>query len=148
MTRPVFDWGRRRSVARPLATQQFDVLIEIFDISRAQRRCIEREDLEQLAALMEQRDELLEELRRLVIEEASLPENVVGFRAPHEAAQDALALDTVICGILDHDRKNEELLTEKMDAIRAELPKLRQGMRANAGYQLAERPAASMDRVS
>ena len=136
-------------MARPLAAQQFDLLREIFDLSRAQRQCIEREELDEFAALMDERDTILERLQALVIEEASLPENVVAFRVADDPAQDTLALDTVIRGILEHDRKNEALLAVKMDAIRAELPRLQQGVRANTGYRpTPDGPGAFMDRVS
>jgi hypothetical protein len=135
-------------VARPLATQQFDVLREIFDLSRAQRQCIEREELDRFAALMDERDALLQELQALVQEEASLPENVVPIRGEDGHADDTLALDTVIRGILEHDRKNEALLGEKMDAIREELPRLAQGARANAGYRMSGGTGSFTNRVS
>ena len=137
-------------MVRPLAAQQFDVLREIFDLSRAQRGCIERNELDRLAALMDERDELMERLQQLVTEEAALPPNVVAFRASGDQAhQDTLALDTVIRGILEHDRSNEALLAEKMQAIRDELPQLRRGQRAHAGYRAIEgSPASFMNRVS
>jgi len=135
-------------VARPLATQQFDVLREIFDLSRAQQQCIEREELGRFAALMDERDTLLHELQMLVQEEASLPENVVPIRASADQAEDTLALDTVIRGILEHDRKNEALLAEKMEAIREELPRLAQGARANAGYRTSADTGSFTNRVS
>lgn len=135
-------------MARPLATQQFDVLREIFDLARAQRQCIERDELDRFAALMDERDTLLEQLHLLVQEEASLPENVVAFRTSDDHAQDTLALDTVIRGIIEHDRKNEALLAEKMDAIREELPRLAQGMRANAGYRTQGATGSIMNHVS
>ena len=137
-------------MARPLALQQFEVLRQIFDLSRAQRVCIERNELDRLAALMDERDILVERLQRLVAEEAALPPNVVAFRASEDhAEQDALALDTVIRGIMEHDRSNEALLAEKMQAIRDELPQLRRGQRAHAGYRAIEgSPASFMNRVS
>ena len=137
-------------MARPLAAQQFDVLREIFDLARAQHACIERDEIDRLAALMDNRDALIERLQRLVAEEAALPANVVAFRAsPGHAEQDALALDTVIRGILERDRENEALLTAKMQAIREELPQLRRGQRAHAGYRSIEGPQPSfMNRVS
>ena len=129
--------------------QQFDLLREIFDLSRAQRRCIERDEIDRFSELMEERESILHQIQQLVVEEASLPENVVEFPGATDPAQDTLALDTVIRGILEHDRVNESLLAEKMDAIREELPRLRQGMRANAGYRTdVDEPGAFMNRVS
>ncbi len=137
-------------MGRPLAAQQFDLLREIFDLARAQRGCIARDELDRLAALMDERDVLIARLQRLAAEEAALPENVVAFRAsPDHAEQDALALDTVIRGILEHDRENEALLAEKMQAIREELPQLLRGQRAQSGYRSPEgRPGSFMNRVS
>lgn len=142
--------GGARTVARPLAAQQFDLLREIFDLARAQRGCIERDELDRLASLMDERAVLIERLQRLAAEEAALPENVVAFRtSPDHVEQDALALDTVIRGILQHDRENEALLAEKMQAIREELPQLMRGQRAQAGYRTAQGASGSfMNRVS
>ncbi|MFA7249294.1 MAG: hypothetical protein WC273_06620 [Dehalococcoidia bacterium] len=137
-------------MARPLAAQQFDVLRQIFDLSRAQRSCIEREEFDRLAAMMQERDMLLAELQRLADEEAAMPMNVVTFpTAEDRAQQDSLALDTVIKGILEHDRTNESMLAEKMRLIIEELPTFRQGQRAIAGYRSANPETSSfMNRVS
>ena len=137
-------------MARPLAVQQFDVLRQIFDLSRAQRGCIERDELDRLAELMDERDMLLTDLQRLAEEEASIPVNVVAFpTAEGVGRQDSLALDTVIKGILEHDRDNELMLAEKMRLIIQELPTFRQGQRAAAGYRSANPEASSfMNRVS
>lgn len=137
-------------MARPLAAQQFDVLRRIFDLSRAQRACIEQDEFDRLAELMDQRDRLVADLQRLVEEEASLPDNVVAFRVPEDhTQQDSLALDTVIRGILEHDSANEALLAQRMRLILDELPTFRQGQRAIAGYRSANPEAVSfMNRVS
>ncbi len=137
-------------MARPLAAQQFDVLRQIFDLSRAQRGCIERDEYDRLAELMDERDLLVAELQQLAEEEAALPGNVVAFPTIQEhAQQDSLALDTVIKGIIEHDRSNETLLAERMQVILDEMPAFRQGQRAVAGYRAANPEAASfMNRVS
>ncbi len=144
--------GRRRgfAVAKPLAAQQFDMLRQIFDLSRVQRGCIERDEFDRLAGLMDERAELIAELQRLVDEESSMPDNVVAFPSTGEpAAQDSLALDTVIKGILEHDRGNESMLAEKMRLILDELPAMRNGQRAMAGYRAANAEGTSfMNRVS
>lgn len=130
--------------------QQFDVLRQIFDLSRAQRGCIERDEFDRLSALMDERDVLVAELQRLAEEEATLPGNVVAFpTAEDQAQQDSLALDTVIKGILDHDRANEMMLAARMQMIMDELPVFRQGQRAAAGYRAANPETTSfMNRVS
>jgi len=137
-------------VVRPLATQQFDVLRQIFDLSRAQRGCIERDEFDRLAALMDERDLLVAELQQLAEDEAALPGNVLAFPSVEEhAQQDSLALDTVIKGILEHDQANEMMLAAKMQIILDEMPAFRQGQRAVAGYRAANPEATSfMNRIS
>lgn len=137
-------------MARPLATQQFDVLRQIFDLSRAQRGCIERDEFDRLADLMDERDVLVAELQQLAEEEAAFPGNVVAFPTVEEhAQQDSLALDTVIKGIMEHDRANESMLAQKMQVILDEMPAFRQGQRAIAGYRAANPEATTfMNRVS
>jgi hypothetical protein len=138
------------AVARPFATQQFDVLRQIFDLSRAQRGCIERDEYDRLAELMDERDQLVGELQHLAEEEAALPVNVLAFPTVEEQAQqDSLALDTVIKGILEHDKANEMMLAARMQMILDELPTFRQGQRAVAGYRAANPEASTfMNRVS
>ena len=137
-------------MARPLAPQQFDVLRRIFDLSRAQRGCIERDEFDRLADLMDERDVLVADLQALAEEEAAIPPNVLTFPTAEEHAQeDSLALDTVIKGILEHDRANEALLGEKMKLILDEMPAFQQGQRAIAGYRSANPESSSfMNRVS
>lgn len=137
-------------MARPLAPQQFDVLRQIFDLSRAQRGCIERDEYDRLSELMDERDLLVAELQHLAEEEAAMPVNVLSFPTVEEQAQqDSLALDTVIKGILEHDQANEMMLAAKMQVILDELPTFRQGQRAIAGYRSANPEQTSfMNRVS
>lgn len=137
-------------MARPLATQQFEVLRQIFDLSRAQRGCIERDEYDRLAQLMDERDLLVAELQHLAEEEAAMPVNVLSFPTVEDRTQqDSLALDTVIKGILEHDQANETMLAAKMRVILDELPAFRHGQRAIAGYRSANPEATSfMNRIS
>lgn len=135
-----------------LAAAQFQLLREIFDLARRQRVSLERDEIEEVVALMAEREAVLEQLQQLAEEAADPPSNVVALPgAEDHARQDAIALDTVIRGILEHDRGNEALLLEKMQAIREELPRIRQGRRASAGYRSApawEQTGGYADRVS
>lgn len=141
---------REFAVAKPLAAQQFDLLRQIFDLSRVQRGCIERDEFDRLAELMEERAELIDDLQRLADEGSSMPPNVLTFPAGEEHTdQDSLALDTVIKGIMEHDRGNESMLSAKMQLILDELPTFRSGQRAIAGYRAANSSGPSfMNRVS
>jgi hypothetical protein len=124
-------------VARTAAAQ-FELLREIFDLARAQRACLERDDIERVLDLMTEREAILERLVRLAEESPDVPSNVVPFPgAEDQAHQDSIALDTVIRGILEHDRHNEAMLVEKMQALHEELPRLQQGRRAAGAYRAA-----------
>lgn len=132
-------------------TARFQILREIFDLARAQREHLEADRLESVLELMDERDALMVQLERLLAEGAELPDNVIAFpsAATSEwAEQDELALDTLIRGILEHDQQNEQILAEKMDAVRHELPRLQQGRRAHAGYRVQRDGGTYIDRVS
>jgi tRNA/tmRNA/rRNA uracil-C5-methylase (TrmA/RlmC/RlmD family) len=135
-----------------LAAAQFHLLREIFDLARRQRASLEQDSIEEVVALMEEREAILDQLQQLAEEAAEPPSNVVPLPGAEDyARQDAIALDTVIRGILEHDRGNEELLVEKMQAIRDELPRLRRGRQASAGYRGSpawEQTGGYADRVS
>ena len=136
-------------MARPLAAQQFDVLREIFDLARAQRASLESDDIDRVLDLMAERETLLGRLTRLAEEHAEVPENVVAFpRTVDFMQQDAIALDTVIRGILEHDRQNEAMLQEKMAQVREELPRVRQAFRAATAYRPADDTPAYLNRRS
>lgn len=118
------------------ATLQFELLREIFDLARAQRASLESDDIDRVFDLMAEREVLLERLTRIAEQQADVPENVLIFpHAADSAHRDSIALDTVIRGILEHDRRNEALLQEKMEEVREELPRVRQALRAAAGYR-------------
>lgn len=126
------------------AALQFELLREIFDLARAQRASLERDDIERMLDLMAERESILGRLLRLVEEPGDEPENVVTFPgAVDHTRQDALALDTVIRGILEHDRENETILAEKLDVLREELPRVQQGRRMAAAYRAAGSGSAS-----
>ena len=96
-------------MAKSLAASQFELLREVFDLARAQRASLERDDIDSVLELMGEREAIIERLARLAEEAAETPDNVVTFPgAEDHARQDALALDTVIRGILEHDRQNED----------------------------------------
>lgn len=119
-----------------LAAAQFHLLREMFDLARRQRLSLEHDDIDEVVDLMEEREGILHRLQELVTGADAPPRNLVPLPSAEEhARQDQIALDTVIRGILEHDRRNEELLLEKMAAIRQEMPRLRQGRRAAAGYR-------------
>lgn len=121
------------------ASLRFELLREIFDLSRKQRDSLEIDDIESVIALMDEREHLVAQLMELATERAEeLPPNVVRLPTSEDhARQDEIAIDTVLRGILEHDRRNEEILLEKMQAIREELPRIRRGRQAGAGYRNA-----------
>lgn len=131
------------------AALQFELLREIFDLARAQRASLEVDDIERVLDLMAEREVLLSRLTRMAEEHAEVPENVVMFpRVVDSMQRDAIALDTVIRGIIEHDRQNEALLREKVAQVRDELPRVRQAFRAASAYLPAEAPPAHVDRRS
>lgn len=131
------------------AALQFELLREIFDLARAQRASLESDDIDRVVDLMAEREVLLNRLTRLAEEHAEFPENVVAFpRVVDSTQQDAMALDTVIRGILEHDRQNEALLQEKMAQVREELPRIRRAFRAATAYRPADVAPAYLNRRS
>jgi hypothetical protein len=133
------------------ATARFQILREVFDLARAQRAHLEADRMEVVLDLMDQRDALMARLEQLLVEHAEVPDNVIAFPSAATAVwaeQDELALDTLIRGILEHDQQNEHILAEKMDAVRGELPRLQDGLRAHAGYRRQMDGGALIDRVS
>ncbi len=131
------------------AALQFELLREIFDLARAQRASLETDDIDRVLDLMAEREVLLERLTRVAEAHAEVPENVVVFpRAVDSIQQDAIALDTVIRGILEHDRQNEALLLEKMAQVREELPRVRQAFRAAGAYRPVDEAPGYVNRRS
>ena len=137
------------------AAAKFEILRQIHELASAQREALEHDDLDRFQQILDEREELIERLRVLdaTLDEAEaggeLPENVIAFpRASDASAEDGLAIDTVIRGILEHDRHNETVLAEKMDEIRQALPALTAGHRAAAGYRVVSTAPSFIDRTS
>lgn len=137
-------------MAKSMAALQFELLREVFDLARAQRALLERDDIDAVLDLMGEREAIIERLAGLAEQAAETPENVLAFPgAEDHARQDALALDTVIRGILEHDRQNEAMLYEKVQQLREELPRLRQGRRMAGAYRASSSlPGAYVSRSS
>ncbi len=136
-------------MAKSLASMQFELLREVFDLARAQRASLERDDLDEVLALMGERETIIERLARLAEDAAETPENVVSFPGSEEhMRQDQLALDTVIRGILEHDRQNEAMLFDKIQQIRDELPRIARGKRMASAYRSTSEPGSLMSRSS
>lgn len=136
-------------MASSLSALQFELLRELFDLSRAQRASIERDDIDRVLQLMGDREAILSRLADIATAAAEEPENLVRFPgAEDHLRQDALALDTVIRGILEHDRENEVMLAERMDDLRQELPRLAHGRRATSAYRATAPHPSSISRSS
>lgn len=134
-----------------LAAEKFEILCAVFERARAQRTALERDDIDTFVAILDERDELLANLRRLVDSTPELPTNVVAF--PNELSagsrqDDTLALDTVIQGIVWHDEHNEALLEDRLKSLAGEVPALRRGRRAAAAYRVPRELQGYVDRVS
>lgn len=132
-------------------TSRFVLLRALFDLAREQRHALEARSVERFEALLDDREELLQRLQALTLDAAgaALPANVIPFPGviPIEA-EDALALDTLICGILEHDRHNEQLLHTMLGEVAAEVPALEDGRRSAAGYGTNVSDARFIDLVS
>lgn len=132
-----------------LASAKFMILRQIFTLAREQRESLKQEHLGRFMEILDLRDDLIGQLQRLVEDAAELPENVIAFpTAIDQSEEDAMALDTVIRGILDHDRENETLLREKMLTVKQQLPELRANRAANAAYRVQDTFQSFIDRVS
>ena len=133
------------------AMAKFTVLRQIYDLADEQREALERDNLDRFQSILDQREELIARLRVMDArdgEAVELPDNLLPFPLLSDSApQDGLALDTVIRGILDRDRDNQSLLSERMDEICRALPALAAGQRASANYRLDPPPAAFIDRI-
>jgi hypothetical protein len=134
-----------------MAVAKFTILREIFDLSREQRARLEEDRIDLVLELMAQRDELVGQLEQLFADSVDVPANVIAFPSATTgdwSQQDALALDTLIRGILEHDQQNEQMLAERLDAVSHELPRLAHGRRANNAYRVAAYGSNYIDRVS
>jgi hypothetical protein len=132
-------------------TTRFVLLRALFDLAREQRHALEARAIERFEALLDDREELLQRIQALTLDAAgeALPANVIPFPGaiPIEA-EDALALDTLINGILEHDRHNERLLNALLGEVAAELPALEDGRRGAASYGTTVSDARFIDLVS
>jgi len=132
-------------------TTRFALLRSLFDLAREQRHALEASDCERFQALLDDREALLTELQAMTLDADGepLPWNVIPFpgAVPVEA-EDTLALDTLIRGILEHDKHNEELLGAMLGQIATELPMLAEGRRGAAGYGTNLSDARFIDLVS
>lgn len=130
---------------------RFSLLRALFDLAREQRRALEAIDLDRFEALLDEREALLGQLQAMTLDAdgEALPANVIPFPGvvPIEA-EDALALDTLIRGILEHDRHNESLLGAVLGAVATELPALENARRSAAGYGTNLSDARFIDLVS
>lgn len=136
-------------MAKSLVSMQFELLREVFDLARAQRASLERDNLDEVLSLMGEREAIIERLAQLAEAAAETPENVVAFPgAEDHVRQDALALDTVIRGILEHDRQNEAMLFDKIQQIREELPRLQQNRRVASAYRAPADQGSLLSRSS
>ena len=97
-----------------------------------------------------EREALIQRVGRLAADPGELPENVVPFpRADvHAEEDDALALDTVIQGILDYDRHNEQLLFARRAELLESFPQLQAARRGARGYRPPAQPSRFIDRAS
>ncbi len=124
------------------AEARFGVLREVLAIARAQHDALEADAIEEFEAMLDRRDTLIAQLQALtpqLVDLDELPENVIPFPgAALGDVEDAMALDTVIRGILEHDRRSELLLAARMDALRAELPALAASERLAQGYHVPD----------
>ena len=133
------------------AAEKFEILSSIFERARVQRAALERDDMDTFMRVLDERDELIAQLQRLVEVSADVPENVVAFPTELNARNrqdDSLALDTVIRGIVEHDEQNERLLSEKLSELAAELPALRHGRQALQAYRTPPSQQGYIDQIS
>ena len=119
------------------AAAKFELLRGIYDLAR-------------FDALLDEREVLLGRLGRLAADATELPPNVVPFpRADsHGVDDDALALDTVIQGILDYDRHNEQLLFAQRAELLESFPQLQAARRGARGYRPPAPPPRFIHRAS
>lgn len=125
---------------------KFEILQQLLHLARQQREALDQDALDRFQRLLDEREDLILRLQAIEADPAQLPDNIVAFPGSVDAAgEDELALDTVIRGILDHDRRNEVVLAGKMEEIRQQLPALNRGQRAVAGYRVQSGPTSFID---
>ena len=124
------------------AAAKFELLREIYGMARAQREALERDDLARFDTLLDERQVLIDRLGRLSADPGELPPNVIPSpRADANAVEDdALALETVIQGILDHDRHNKQRLLARRSELLEGFPKLQAARRSAPAYPTSPTP--------
>lgn len=130
---------------------RFALLRALFDLAREQRQALEADAIERFEALLDDREVLLGQLQALTLAASgeALPANVIPFPGAIPIdAEDALALDTLIRGILEHDRQNEALLGTMLGQVGADIPALEDGRRGAAGYATNVPDSRFIDLVS
>ncbi len=128
------------------AAAKFEILRQLLHLARQQREALEQDAFDRFQRLLDEREELISRLQTIAADPAQLPDNVVAFPGSADAAgEDDLALDTVIRGIIEHDRRNEVLLAGKMEEIRQQWPALNRGQQAVAGYRIRSGPTSFID---
>ena len=133
------------------------LLREILEITRAQEEALSEDRIDRFDQLLDVRAGLIQRVQEIAAdaspEEAApapLPANVIQFPlAPHGAAnEDALALDTLLQGIIEGDRRNEQALARKLDEIRLALPAMESHRRGTERYRVSAEGARFIDRAS
>ena len=134
------------------AAARFRLLRDILDLTRAQQSALEEASIDRFEQLLGERAVLIDQLSVLTGEADAadaLPPNVIAFPGRERGTgEDDLALDTVLSGILYHDRRNQQLLEAMLEEIRRELPTVGAGQQAANGYRLRQETPRFIDRVS
>lgn len=130
-----------------VAAARFALLRQLFDLAREQRQALDTDDLVRFESILDERQALLDQLTEFDDGDDSLPQNVVAFPgAEVNEAEDDLALDTVIRGILDQDQRNAAALAMRMDQIRDQLPALALGGQTAGAYRVSVAGSRVIDR--
>lgn len=130
-----------------VAAARFALLRQLFDLAREQRQALDTDDLVRFESILDERQVLLDQLAEFDDGDDSLPQNVVAFPgAEVNEAEDDLALDTVIRGILDQDQRNAAALAMRMDQIRDQLPALALGGQTAGAYRVSVAGSRVIDR--
>lgn len=106
----------------------------VLTLAIAQKRAIERDDIDELADLMQRREHLLAE-----IEVKTEPQR---RRLLQETLHRDPATAEIIRLILDTDKQVEHAILGRMAAVRKDLSELRTGQRLLNGYRPAPRRSA------
>ena len=140
--------ARGHPVVSRITIAKFELLRDIYDTTRAQCRALEVEDIDGFSELLRERAVMIDRFAELEAEDPGMPENVVAFPGSEtNPRDDELALDTLLNGILEQDRRNEAMLREQIAQVRSEFEPLELGRRAAAGYR-TDQGHQMLDRTS